>query len=183
MTEPRKIWMNWFGWTKATSSAEGFAYDDEVMGYLRGYADKSEAPPIHLTERYLKVGGDVAEKRVTQAGYRLGAVLNGISSRSPDGCAVAIAPTKATISEKKAATRCGQQHQIGCWRFWNGSNDGAQGVERQLRRGGRSCIMNPIQILSGRRPESNGGAAHRVERRAGSAAAAVQTIDQRAAPN
>ena len=56
-------------------AAEGFVYDDEVLGYLRGYADKTEAPPIHLTERYLKIGGDVAEKRVTQAGYRLGAVL------------------------------------------------------------------------------------------------------------
>jgi hypothetical protein len=58
--------------------AQWMAYDEEVTGYLRGYLDKSEAPPIHLTERYLKTGGDVAEKRVTQAGYRLGSVLKGL---------------------------------------------------------------------------------------------------------
>ena len=50
-------------------------YDDEVRGYLRGYVDKTEAPPITLTERYLKTGGAVAEDQVIKAGYRLGAVV------------------------------------------------------------------------------------------------------------
>jgi hypothetical protein len=58
--------------------AESTAYDSEVTGFLRGYADEKEAPPIHLTERYLKTGGKVAEQRVVQAGYRLGAVLKDI---------------------------------------------------------------------------------------------------------
>ena len=53
-------------------------YDDEVRGFLRGYLDKSEAPAIQLTERYLKAGGAVAETRVIQAGYRLGAVAKAI---------------------------------------------------------------------------------------------------------
>jgi hypothetical protein len=44
-------------------------YNSELTGYLRGYLDKSDAPPIQLTERYLKAGGAVAEKRVTEAGY------------------------------------------------------------------------------------------------------------------
>jgi hypothetical protein len=47
---------------------------NEVRGFLRGYADKAQAPPIQLTERYLKAGGAVAETRVIQAGYRLGAI-------------------------------------------------------------------------------------------------------------
>ena len=64
------LWMN-----ESHALAESTAYDSELTGYLPGYQDKSEAPPIQLTERYLKVGGAVAEKRVTEAGYRLGEVL------------------------------------------------------------------------------------------------------------
>jgi hypothetical protein len=55
--------------------AESVAYDSEITGYLRGYIDEKQAPPIHLTERYLKTGGALAKQRVTEAGYRLGAVL------------------------------------------------------------------------------------------------------------
>jgi hypothetical protein len=58
--------------------AESTAYDSEVTGFLRGYVTEKEAPPIQLTERYLKQGGKVAEERVVQAGYRLGAVLKEI---------------------------------------------------------------------------------------------------------
>jgi hypothetical protein len=54
---------------------EEFAYDAEVSGYLRSHITESQAPPIQLTERYLKAGGGVSEQRVTEAGYRLGAVL------------------------------------------------------------------------------------------------------------
>jgi hypothetical protein len=58
--------------------AESTAYDSEVTGFLRGFVNETEAPPIHLTERYLKTGGNLAERRVVQAGYRLGAVLKTI---------------------------------------------------------------------------------------------------------
>jgi len=58
--------------------AESVAYDAEVTGHLRSHYPESEAPPIQLTERYLKEGGKVAERRVVEAGYRLGAVLNAV---------------------------------------------------------------------------------------------------------
>jgi hypothetical protein len=58
---------------------DNVAYDDEVRGHLRGFADKSEAPAIQLTERYLKAGGALAEQRVIQAGYRLGAVTKEVA--------------------------------------------------------------------------------------------------------
>jgi hypothetical protein len=58
--------------------AESTAYDSEITGFLRGFVNEKEAPPIHLTERYLKTGGELAEERVVQAGYRLGAVLKEI---------------------------------------------------------------------------------------------------------
>jgi hypothetical protein len=61
--------------------AESTAYDSEVTGFLRGYVDEKEAPPIHLTERYLKEGGNLAERRVVEAGYRLEAVLREISGQ------------------------------------------------------------------------------------------------------
>jgi hypothetical protein len=69
-----KTWLD-----ESRALAESTAYDSEVTGYLRGYVDEKEAPPIHLTERYLKTGGGVAETRVVEAGYRLGAVLNQIT--------------------------------------------------------------------------------------------------------
>ncbi|HTQ39799.1 MAG TPA: S1/P1 nuclease [Pirellulales bacterium] len=69
-----KTWLD-----ESHALAESTAYDSEVTGYLRGYVDEKEAPPIHLTERYLKTGGGVAERRVVEAGYRLGALLNQIA--------------------------------------------------------------------------------------------------------
>jgi hypothetical protein len=41
---------------------------------------ETEAPPIRLSETYLKAAGAVAETRVVQSGYRLGAVLKEIAS-------------------------------------------------------------------------------------------------------
>jgi hypothetical protein len=69
-----KTWLD-----ESHALAESTAYDSEVTGYLRGYINEKEAPPIHLTERYLKEGGRVAELRVVEAGYRLGAVLKQIA--------------------------------------------------------------------------------------------------------
>ncbi len=62
--------------------AESTVYDSEITGFLRGYIGEKEAPPIHLTERYLKTGGNLAERRVVQAGYRLGAVLKTIADEN-----------------------------------------------------------------------------------------------------
>jgi len=72
-----KTWLD-----ESHALAVSTAYDSEVTGYLRGYVDEKEAPPIHLTERYLKEGGRVAELRVVEAGYRLGAVLKQIAGET-----------------------------------------------------------------------------------------------------
>lgn len=61
--------------TESHSIAGNAAYDNEVRGHLRAHAKETEAPPLKLTERYLREGGQIAEQRVIQAGYRLGAVL------------------------------------------------------------------------------------------------------------
>jgi hypothetical protein len=68
-----KTWLE-----ESHSLAESVAYDSEITGFLRGFVNEKEAPPIQLTERYLKTGGNLAEQRVVQAGYRLGAVLEQI---------------------------------------------------------------------------------------------------------
>jgi hypothetical protein len=55
------------------------AYGPEVMGYLRNIEQEGgEIQPISLDADYLRAGGKVCEKRVVQAGYRLGAVLKQI---------------------------------------------------------------------------------------------------------
>lgn len=63
------------------SIAGNTAYDNEVRGHLRAHAEAKEAPELVLTERYLKTGGGVAEQRVIQAGYRLGAALKGVANQ------------------------------------------------------------------------------------------------------
>jgi hypothetical protein len=70
-----KIWLD-----ESHQICDTLVYDDEVRGFLRGYADKTTAPPIALTERYLKAGGAVAETRVVQAGCRLGAVSKEVAT-------------------------------------------------------------------------------------------------------
>jgi hypothetical protein len=52
------------------------AYGPEVTRYLRNLEqDGGELQPIELSEDYLKEGGAICERRVVEAGYRLGAVL------------------------------------------------------------------------------------------------------------
>ncbi|MBI1914414.1 MAG: S1/P1 nuclease [Planctomycetes bacterium] len=54
------------------------AYDPEVIGRLRILemsGDEGEFEPIKLSETYLKTGSAIADRRVVQAGYRLGAIL------------------------------------------------------------------------------------------------------------
>jgi hypothetical protein len=76
-TLDEKVWLD-----ESHDFAESTVYDSEVTGFLRGYVSEKEAPPIHLTERYLKTGGNLAERRVVQAGYRLGAVLKTIADEN-----------------------------------------------------------------------------------------------------
>jgi S1/P1 Nuclease len=54
------------------------AYGPEVSGHLRSVVDQTEAPPLRLSETYLKAAGGIAEERVVQSGYRLGEVLKQI---------------------------------------------------------------------------------------------------------
>ncbi len=72
-----KVWLD-----ESHELAESTVYDSEVTGFLRGYVSEKQAPPIHLTERYLRTGGNLAERRVVQAGYRLGAVLKTIADEN-----------------------------------------------------------------------------------------------------
>ena len=61
--------------------ATNVVYDPEVMGTLRGLEsthEDIENEPIDLSEAYLRTGADAAEKRVVQAGFRLGAILSGL---------------------------------------------------------------------------------------------------------
>lgn len=53
-------------------------YDDEVLAELRAAetAGQTTSPMITLSERYLQTAGGIADRRVIEAGYRLGAVLH-----------------------------------------------------------------------------------------------------------
>ena len=69
------------------------AYSPELMRHLRERAtsntspsaaapisasmsdSKTEFPPMEFSEDYLKLGGEVSNRRAVQAGYRLAAVL------------------------------------------------------------------------------------------------------------
>lgn len=56
--------------------AKSAVYDAEVLGALRKMeAGSGAAEEISLSDAYLMAGGRVAEPRLVQAGYRLGAVL------------------------------------------------------------------------------------------------------------
>src|SRR5262249_20721940 len=59
--------------------AEAIVYDAELTGFLRGHAEDTQAPSVHLSDRYLKDGGAVAEQQVIKGGYRLGTVLKQIA--------------------------------------------------------------------------------------------------------
>lgn len=57
------------------------AYDGEVLAAMATMeAGGGAVQEIELSERYLKAGGQTAEWRMVQAGYRLGAVVKGIVS-------------------------------------------------------------------------------------------------------
>jgi hypothetical protein len=61
--------------------AKTVAYDAEVMGFVRELEQSpadAELPRIKLSEAYLKQGGAVANRRLVQAGFRLGRILEAI---------------------------------------------------------------------------------------------------------
>ncbi len=62
-----KAWLD-----ESFAIADTAVYDNEVRGHLRV---DGELPELKLTERYLEEGGRIAERRVIEAGFRLGAVL------------------------------------------------------------------------------------------------------------
>jgi len=62
----------------ANAPAHGLAgsreYDDEVLGIIRKLeATDGQPMDVELSERYLTTSGRIAELRLVQAGYRLGA--------------------------------------------------------------------------------------------------------------
>jgi len=58
------------------------AYDAEVRAALTGMEAANSITPIDLSETYLKAGGQIAQRRLVEAGYRLGAVLKLVASRN-----------------------------------------------------------------------------------------------------
>ena len=56
--------------------AKTVVYDNDVLAALKSMESGGGAiEPMQLSERYLKAGGGIAEQRIAQAGFRLGAVL------------------------------------------------------------------------------------------------------------
>ncbi len=71
LTLDEKAWLD-----ESHDLAKKHVYTDDVLRALRSLELVGDAvQPIELSEAYLKTGGSVAQRRVVQAGYRLGAVL------------------------------------------------------------------------------------------------------------
>jgi hypothetical protein len=66
------VWLN-----ESHELVKAVVYDAEVLTVLRAAeaGNAPQLPTITLSEDYLKTAGAVAERRVVEAGYRLGAVL------------------------------------------------------------------------------------------------------------
>jgi hypothetical protein len=70
-----KLWLD-----ESRQLATTVVYDDEILTPLRGYERQGgEVKPIELSEDYLRRGSRIADRRVVQAGYRLGAILKAIA--------------------------------------------------------------------------------------------------------
>lgn len=68
--------LNEQAWLKESYGlAKAHVYSPEVMNALEAAEREGKWVPITLTESYLKKGGAVADTRVVEAGFRLGAVL------------------------------------------------------------------------------------------------------------
>jgi hypothetical protein len=71
---------NWLD--ESHTLAKMVVYDPEVLVALRGLeSDPGEqhTRPITLSDEYLSAGGKIAQQRLVQAGFRLGAVLKAIT--------------------------------------------------------------------------------------------------------
>jgi len=74
--------LNVESWAKETHAlAEGDAYAQEVLDHLNGFTDRADLTKLELSQDYLKNGGEVAQKQLVVAGYRLGAILKAIADR------------------------------------------------------------------------------------------------------
>jgi hypothetical protein len=64
---------NWLH--ESVDIASSVAYGSEVLEQLRAVPEDEDAPPVVVSEDYLRNAHAIARKRATQAGYRLGAIL------------------------------------------------------------------------------------------------------------
>jgi hypothetical protein len=63
-------------WVKESHAlAERSAYTTEVLEHLENETNHKNLPPLELSDEYLSDGGNIARKRIVEAGYRLGAML------------------------------------------------------------------------------------------------------------
>lgn len=68
--------------------AQSAVYSPEVIGYLRVQkptVDRRGPPPLRLSEEYLTNGVRISTERVVQAGFRLGAVLESVTTEAAAG--------------------------------------------------------------------------------------------------
>ena len=70
-----QAWMN-----ESHRIAGESAYDAEVRTALRRMEAAGRIEPIELSEAYLKAGGRIAQRRLVEAGFRLGAVLKQVAA-------------------------------------------------------------------------------------------------------
>jgi hypothetical protein len=63
-------------WVKESHAlAESEGYTQEVLEHLDGHSVGEKLPSLELSDDYLSNGGEVAQTRLVEAGYRLGAML------------------------------------------------------------------------------------------------------------
>jgi|SRR5579872_7504521 len=72
-----ETWLN-----ESRDLAVNFVYSPDLMAYLRNIEQEGgkELKPFGFDEEYLRAGGKICDKRVVQAGYRLGAILKHIAN-------------------------------------------------------------------------------------------------------
>ena len=72
-----ETWLN-----ESRELAVSFVYSPDLMGYLRNIEQEGgkELTPFEFDADYLRAGGKICDKRVVQAGYRLGAILKQIAN-------------------------------------------------------------------------------------------------------
>jgi hypothetical protein len=70
-------------WVKESFDLAGrYAYTAEVLEHLDGETNYKKLEPLNLSEEYLSNGGEIADQRLVEAGYRLGAILKKLANGS-----------------------------------------------------------------------------------------------------